>query len=463
MNRISLNKIRVAIVFIFLAISGLMLTIGGISDIIRLNGEIAIFNLDDMRNVKKGDIVGGIVWNVYSNYANETTTNTTMGVKTSSYTSREYFVMGVWSDDSDEELYITLSASKKEDIDMILKIINYENNNEDWDDHPEYPVYAKVKSLDSDLNGFLIEEIEAQEIFDSRAEVQRHIIPVELAVYYPKTAYTNLTVGIVMLAIVIIVGFILWRIFMPKRVVPAPITPPTAEPSAANGFSETYTSPQPMPNISQPVQPDDFFPDPKVKQKAEPAAKPEPQKEPPKPVSTGNYEDTHIDTSGLDTEQDLYKQEQAIAANARHVEYDNKLETAGLDTDQKLTEQEQAIAANSRQVEYDNKLETADLDTEQKLTEQEQAIAASVRQVEYDNKLETDHLDTDRQLTEQEQAIAANACQVEYDNVIDTSGLNTDSLEYYDTSALEDDDDVFIFSNDFDFEDADASKIEISD
>lgn len=443
---------------------GIMLTIGGISDIIRLNGNIAIFNLEDMRNVKKGDIVGGIVWNVYANYANETTTNTTMGVETSSYTSREYFVMGVYPNDSDEEFYITLSASKKEDIDMIRNIIYFENNNEDWDAHPEYPIYAKVKSLDSELNGFLTEGIEAWEIFDTRAEVQNHIIPFELAVYYPKTAYTNLIIGVIMLAVVIIAGFILWRIFMPKRVAPAPSASPTAEPSAANGFSETYAPPQPLPNVSQPVQPDDFFPAPKPKPATDaPKPKPEPQKEPPKPVSVNNYEDTNLDTSGLNAEQDLYEQEQAIAANVRHVEYDNHLETADLDTDQKLAEQEQAIAANARHIEYDNQLETSDLDTDQKLYEQEQAVAANARHIEYDNQLETDGLDTDRQLTEQEQAMAANTRKVEYDNEIDTSDLNTDSLEYYDTSAQGEDDDIFIFSNDYDYGDADASKIEISD
>lgn len=462
MNKLSLNKIRIAIVFIFLAIAGVMLTVGGISDIIRLNSDMAILNIDDMRNAKKGDIVCGVVWNVYSNYANQTTTNTTMGVETSSYTSREYFVMGVYPDDSDEEFYITLSASKKEDIDMVQNIINFEYNNDNWDDHPEYLIYAKVKSLDSELNSFLVEGIEAGEVFDSRAEVQNHIIPFELAVYYPKTAYTNLIIGIIMLAVVIIAGFIMWRIIMPKRVASGSPASPSAEPSAANGFAEAYTPPQPLPNVSQPVQPDDFFPAPKPKSETETKPKPEPKKEPPKPVSVSNYEDTNLDTSGLNAEQDLYKQEQAIAANTRHVEYDNKLETSDLDTDQKLYEQEQAIAANTRHVEYDNQLETADLDTDQKLYEQEQAIAANARHIEYDNQLETADLDTDRQLTEQEQAIAANTRQMEYDNEIDTSDLNTDSLDYFDTSAQGEDDDIFIFSNDLDYE-TDASKIEISD
>lgn len=459
-NKLSLNKIRIIIVFLVLAIIGVMLTIGGISDIIKLNSEMAVFNLDDMNKSKKGDIVCGIAWNIYSNYANETTTNSTMGVETSSYTSREYFLMGVYPNDSEEEFYITLSASKKDDIDMLQSIIDFENNNENWDDHPEYPLYAKVKKLDSELNSFLVSDLESLEIFDSRAEVQNHIVQFELAVYNPKTAYTNLIIGIIIIAVVIVACFIMWRIIMPKRIKSAPYTPSSAMTDGANGFAETYTPPQP---ISQPAQPEDFFPTPKPKPAPESKPKPAPKKEPPKPVSVNNYEDTNLDTSGLNAEQDLYKQEQAIAANARHIEYDNQLETSDLDTDQKLAEQERAIAANARHIEYDNQLETSDLDTDQKLYEQEQAIAANSRQIEYDNQLETTDLDTDRQLAEQEQAIAANTRKMEYDNEIDTSDLDTDSLDYYDTSAKgDDDDDIFIFSNDFDYE-TDASKIEISD
>ncbi|MCM1479698.1 MAG: hypothetical protein NC085_08325, partial [Muribaculaceae bacterium] len=443
-----MNKIRIAIVFIVLAIIGFSLTIGGISDIIKLNGDLAIFNIDDMREAKKGDIAYGIVWNVYENYANETTTNTTMGIETSSYTSREYFVMGVFPNDSEEEYYLTLSASKKDDIAMIYDIITYEMTSEDWEDHPEFPIYVKVKALDSDLNGFLTEELEAAEIFDSRDELQSHIVQFELAVYDPQTAYTNLIIGIVIIAVVAVVGFFVVRRFLPQKNADVPFTPPADNGgnAAANGFSETYAAPQPLPNVSQPANPDDFFPARKPKSEPKPETKPAPKKVPPKPAPQTNFEDTNLDTSGLDAEQDLYRQEQALAANARPVEYDNKLETADLDTEQQLAEQERKIAANVRPVDYDNQLETSGLDAEQRLYEQEQALAANVRPAEYDNQLETSDLDTDSRLEEQERKIAANTRKIEYDNEIDTSGLDTDSLENYNVSEQGEDDDIFIFS-----------------
>lgn len=471
-----MNKIRIAIVFIFLAIAGVVLTVSGIKDIIRINGDIPDFNFESMQNVKKGDFVCGYVSNIIDCYASETTTNTTMGIETSSRTSEEYFLMPLINEtDEAEELYVTISASNIEDRELLYTICDntweYMDGNTDVE-FTEMVILARVKEIDNDLMPLLIDWFKEADYCDgNEIEIRKHILPYEFVVYRnPNAPYITLAVGVIMMAVVAVAGFFVARAVLPKRqsqsVESAPYTPaPTdSEDIAANGFAEAYTPPRPLPNITQPVQPEDFFPTPKTKQEPESKPKPAPipKKEPPKPVSASSYEDTNLDTSGLNAEQDLYRQEQAIAANVRHVEYDNQLETSGLDTDKKLFEQEQAIAANARHIEYDNQLETSDLDTDQKLYEQEQAIAANARQIEYDNQLETSDLDTDQKLYEQEQAIAANIKKMEYDNEIDTSELNTDSLEYYGDAAQEDNDDIFIFSNDFDYE-TDASQIEISD
>ncbi|MDE6595609.1 MAG: hypothetical protein K2K44_06330 [Oscillospiraceae bacterium] len=465
-----MNKIRIAIVFIFLAIAGVVLTVSGIGDIIKINGEIPDFNYESMQNVKNGDFVCGYVNNIFDCYASETTTNTTMGIETSSRTSEEYFLMPLINEtDEAEDLYVTISASNIEDRELLYAIRNdtweYMDGNTDIE-FTEMAILARVKKIDDDLMPLLIDWFQEIDYCDgNEVEIRKHILPYEFVVYRnPNAPYISLIVGLIMIAVVAVAGFFVVRTILPKKVETAPYIPPAdaSENTAENSFAEAYTTPQPLPNISQPVQPDDFFPAPKPKSETETKPNPEPKNEPPKPVSVNNYEDTNLDTSGMNAEQDLYEQEQAIAANVRHVEYDNQLETSDLDTDKKLAEQEQAIAANARHIEYDNQLETDHLDTDQKLYEQEQAIAANARQVDYDNQLETSDLDTDRQLTEQEQAIAANTRKMEYDNEIDTSDLNTDSLDYYDTSAQGEDDDIFIFSNDFDYE-TDASNIEISD
>lgn len=462
-----MNKIRIAIVFIFLAIAGVVLTVSGIKDIIRINGDIPDFNFDSMQNVKKGDFVCGYVNNILDCYASETTTNTTMGIETSSRTSEEYFLMPLINEtDEAETLYVTISASNIEDRQLLYAICDdtweYMDGNTDIE-FTEMAIIARVKEIDDDLMPLLIDWFQEADYCDgNEIEIRKHILPYEFVVYRnTNSPYICLVIGLIMIAVVSAAVFFVIKHVMPKKVdaVPYSQSDDISGNTAENGFAEAYTPPQP---ISQPAQPEDFFPTPKPKPAPESKPKPAPKKEPPKPVSVNNYEDTNLDTSGLNAEQDLYKQEQAIAANTRHVEYDNRLETTDLDTDQRLAEQEQAIAANTRHVEYDNQLETSDLDTDQKLAEQEQAIAANTRHVEYDNQLETTDLDTDRQLAEQEQAIAANTRKMEYDNEIDTSELNTDSLEYYGDAAQEDNDDIFIFSNDFDYE-TDASKIEISD
>lgn len=430
-----MNKIRIAIVFIFLAIMGVMLTVSGISDIIKLNGEIPDFNFESMQNVKKGDFVCGYVNNIFDCYANETTTNTTMGIETSSRTSEEYFIMPLINEaDEAQELYVTISAGNIEDRKLLYAICDdtweYMDGNTDVE-FTEMAILARVKEIDSDLMPLMVDWFKDAEYCDgNEIEIRKHILPYEFVVYRNTNApYISLIVGIIMIAVVTVAVLFIMKKIMPKKVETASYIPPAdaSGDAAANGFAESYAPPRP---ISQPTQPEDFFPAPKPKPAPE-QPKPAPKKEPPKPVSVSSYEDTNLDTSGLNAEQDLYRQEQAIAANTRHVEYDNQLETADLDTDQKLAEQERAIAANARHIEYDNQLETSDLDT-------------------------------DRQLADQERAIAANTRKMEYDNEIDTSDLNTDSLENYDFSAQGEDDDIFIFSNDFDYE-TDASKIEISD
>lgn len=78
-----MTKIRIAIVLIFLLVIGIMLTVSGVKDIIRLNGYIPDFNFDSMADIKKGGFVQGYVETILDCYASETTTNTTMGIETS--------------------------------------------------------------------------------------------------------------------------------------------------------------------------------------------------------------------------------------------------------------------------------------------------------------------------------------------------------------------------------------------
>lgn len=477
-------KSRLVILFIVFAVAGVMLTVGSVSDIIKLNGTVKDFNFDSMTDIKKGDIVGGEIGYIIDCYASETTTNTTMGVETSSRTSREYFIMPLLNDaDYEKDLYITVSASKWEDRQLLYAICDdtYElfegNENVQWHD---MLFVAKVKKLDSDLNGFLTEWFEEAEYFDD--DIQSHIVPFELSYFDPSNVYTNLIIGLIMLAVVIAVVFIYIAKTRPKKINESSAytqNPPYAGGTAgmagvqntsdtAGGFAEESHAPQNLPYIPQPVQPDDFFAKlekPKAENnqpeapKAQKAEQPQDKRE---SAPTSAYSDTNIDTADMNAEQSLYEQEQAIAANKKEVEYTNTLDTSELDSEKGLYEQEQAVAANKKEVEYTNTLDTSDMNAEQKLYEQEQAIAANKKEVEYTNTLDTSELDSEKGLYEQEQAVAANKKQVEYTNTIDTSELDTDSLEYYDRAAENDDDDIFEFDNDSYSGEINADEIELT-
>lgn len=450
---------RLIVLVIVLFIAGIMLTVGGVSDIIKINGTVKDFNYDSMQDIKKGEIVCGEVGYILDCYAGETTTNTTMGIETSSRTSREYFIMPLLNDtDSEKDMYITVSAAKAEDRQLLYAICDDTYASLDGEDVQWHDMLfvAKVKPLEADLTQFLREWFEEAEYFEAGENISSHIVPFELAYYDPNTAYTNLIIGLIFIAAVIVVVFIFIHLnrkkSAPENSMYIPQGVQTSVSNAADigapagGFAENTSSQASSPYITQPVQPDDFFakPEKAVRQNARDKSEPTPE-----PAKT--YSDTNIDTSEMNTEQKLYEQEQAIAANVKQVEYDNKLETEDMDAEQKLYEQEQAIAANTKQIEYDNKLETEGMDTDRKLYEQEQAIIANTKQTEYDNKLETEGMDAEQKLYEQEQAIAAGVKAVEYDNAIDTSELDTDSLEYYGSSGEEDDNDIFEFNNDGDF------------
>lgn len=312
-----MNKIRIAIILIVLLVMGIALTVGGISNIIKLNGYIPDFNYESMQNIKKGDFVQGYVQNIYDCYANETTTNTTMGIETSSRTSEEYFIMPLINDaDVEKDLYITISASKPADREMLYEICDRTwdfmegGSEENW---PEMGIVARVKKIDPELLQYMTEWFEESEAYGSVSEIRQHIVPYELVIYNTSGAYTGLIVGLVIIAVIAVVGVVAYRQFRPAPLsegsFPAYVPNETAYTPAQNtesSFSEARTPPPPRPvtDIPQPVQPDEFFARPvKKTQEAEPAETAEkpvmPVEEKP-PVQTASYGDMDVlDTSAL--------------------------------------------------------------------------------------------------------------------------------------------------------------------
>lgn len=304
-------KIRIAIVLIFLFVMGIVLTVQGISDVIKINGYVPDFNYDSMTDVKKGSFVQGYVANIYDCYASETTTETNYGVETSSRTSEEYFLMPLINEEDEaKDLFITISASHIDDRKTLLAVRNdtwkYMSGNTDID-FTEMYIVARVKEIDDDLMPLLLEYLTENEFYGSRSEAQQHVVPYELVIYRNLNApYISLIVGLVIIAAFAVAGVIVYKKTRPTYPAaetgyysPSPSAVQNTENASAGGFAEnSRPAPMPIPDIPQPLQPDEFF--------ARPARKPAPaeEKEPPKPEPQSQPQAPAFvpeDMDGLDT------------------------------------------------------------------------------------------------------------------------------------------------------------------
>lgn len=315
-------KIRIIIVLIFLFVMGIVLTVQGVSDVIRINGYVPDFNYDSMTDVKKGSFVQGYVNNIIDCYASETTTESTMGIETSSRTSEEYFLMPLINEaDEAKDLYVTISASNIDDRKVLYNVRNdtweYINGNTDIN-FTEMYIVARVKKIDDDLMPLLLDWLTENEFYSSRSEAQQHVIPYEFVVYRNLNApYISLIVGLVIIAAFTVVGVIAYKktrptypaaeagYYPPSASAPAAGISENAAAVSAGSFAEnSRPAPMPVPDIPQPLQPDEFFARPG--KKSAPAEekdppKPEPQPQTQAPAFVPGDMDS-LDTSALNTD-----------------------------------------------------------------------------------------------------------------------------------------------------------------
>ena len=304
-------KARIGIVLIALFVVGIVLTFTGVSNLIKMSGNIKDFNYDSIQDIKKGDIVQGYVLNIDGCYAYTTTTNTKYGIETSSYTSDEYFLMPLVNEtDFEKDLFITIIAQKKADRDLLYDISDatweYYEGNVDVT-FPEMGIVAKVDKLDAEYEGYLIEALLDAEYYSNASEARSHVIPYTLTIYNPSSAYTSLGIGLVIIVLYVVVGLILYSKYKASK------TPSfTQETAASNdftieskpsesGFGESYTQPQPvpMPELTQPTDADEFFAaKPKNVEAPVEAVKEEPKEEP-AAITEIAGEMSGLDTSGL--------------------------------------------------------------------------------------------------------------------------------------------------------------------
>jgi len=305
-------KIRIAIVLIALFVTGIVLTFSGVSNLIKMSGDIKDFNYDSMQDIKKGDVVQGYVTCVLDTYASTTTVETKYGIETNSYTSAEYFVLQLLNDeDWNDDMYITIVAKDKADRDLLYDICEatweYYDGNENVT-FPEMGIIAKVTELDSEYEDFFVEWFMYDPpIYSSDAEARSHIIPYALEIYNPSSAYTSLGIGLAIIVLYVVLGLVLYN---KHKASLAPSFSPTAAASddftieskpSESGFGESYTpsQPVPMPELTQPTDADEFFAA-KPRNVVTPAAPvEEAPKEEPVAITEIASEMSELDTTGL--------------------------------------------------------------------------------------------------------------------------------------------------------------------
>ncbi len=322
MNRL---KIRVAILLIGLLIMGIVLTVSGASDLIKLNGNVPDFNYDSIQNLKKGDFVQGYVAYIDGSYASTITTEETYGIETDSYTSAEYFIMPLINEeDWNDEMYITITAVNKDDWDTLFRIYDatweYYGGNENAY-FPEMPIVAKVQPLDSEYEQYMVDWFMYDPpYYASEAETRQHIIPYRLVIFNTDGPYISLAVGLVILVAFAIAGTIFYVKIVKPKTVPETYQSASGNPSD-NSFSESYVppAPVPIPDIPQPPSADDFFARPA---KNKPVTEVKEEIKEPEPAFIPKDMDV-LDTSVLDTDNLEYCEEYAESEIGDEFDFSN--------------------------------------------------------------------------------------------------------------------------------------------
>lgn len=217
-----MNLSKRAIRLITAALVGIVLLIVGIADIISAtafksdvrksydNYENDITVMAGSEYEKNQNVYGDILY-LYGCFCEETTTNTTYGIETSSRTSGYYYLMPIISENETEEKYITILVKNSDSAYMLDAIsddtYDFLCGEEDIDWH-DYFIIGKVKPLESDVREFMIDWFKENEWFDSYddSEMNKYIVPYQIEEYDPDAATKSGTIFLVIGLIVIAVS-----------------------------------------------------------------------------------------------------------------------------------------------------------------------------------------------------------------------------------------------------------------
>ncbi len=210
----------------------------------------------------KQNVYGSVLY-LYGCFCEETTTTKSYGVETSSSVTGSYYLMPIISDNEDEEKYITVLVKNKNSVRMMEAITDdtydYLNGEEvEWHD---FFITGKVKPLESDVRGYLVDWFKANEWFDSydTSTMNQYIVPYEIEEY---DADARIKSGLIMSAIglgVLVIIAIIFIVSSKKPINNSPMYQPPVMENSPYDMPVYPKAEQPAPAVSsfgqQPIQP----------------------------------------------------------------------------------------------------------------------------------------------------------------------------------------------------------------
>lgn len=225
-NRFFTRLLGVAIVGVVCIVMGLSSLIGALSfrsDITKNieNGE-NIIDFMYQSDYKLNENLCGYIAYLYECFCEETTTRTVNGIKTSSSVSGSYYLMPIinYEENDDNTYYITVLVKDKdftaECEQLVDDTYSYLSGNDNVEFHDCF-FTGKVKPLDKEVKGYLVDWVNEVELFDdcSDATIDKYILPYQLEEYNLENRFNSakilIPIGVVITAVCILIIFIVYK------------------------------------------------------------------------------------------------------------------------------------------------------------------------------------------------------------------------------------------------------------